>query len=273
MPNTPTLKNPAAIATQRWVNWAFFVLFFLFVIGSLLMSNAELDTYFFRATRWYFGDQNTYTWRAYRLPPETPGAPWYRTTEPPYNGQLFQHTRLFWVYMRQMGETWVTVFLAALVAFYNRRGWKAAVLVAMVTTLTGLASTLIRLTAGRMRPMGSLSELVRNDADNIWILFRGFYTLKDLSFPSGHATLAFALAAVMSYLSPPTRWFWLGWAILCAWSRVVMQAHYYADITAGAAVGWGVGMLFCYLGDKWLAPLPDWPWTKKRTSLGDLAKV
>lgn len=273
MPNNPKLTHPAAIATQRWVHWAFFVLFFLFLIGSLLMNNGHLDTYLFRATRWYFGDQNTYRWNAYRLPADTPGAPWYRTDPPPEDGLMFEKTRLFWIYMRQMGETWVTVFLAILVAFYNRRGWKAAALVAMVTSLTGLASTLIRITAGRMRPMGSLTELVRNDADNIWILFRGFYTTKDLSFPSGHATLAFGLAAVMSYLSPQTRWFWIGWATLCAISRVVQQAHYYADVSAGAAIGWGLGMFVCYLGDQWLEKLPDWPWTKNRETPAPLRNL
>lgn len=260
----PKLSHPSAIATQRWLNWAFFVLFFLFVLGSLLMNNAHLDTYLWRATRWFFGNQNNYSWNRYKLSEPSSDAPWYRMDVPPHESLLYQKTRLFWWYMRQMGEMWVTLSLAALVAFYNRRGWKAAALVGMVTALTGLSSTLVRIVAGRMRPAGSLSEFVRNDGENLWIWFRGFYTTKDLSFPSGHATLAFGLAAVMSYLSPQTRWFWIAWAAMCAWSRVVQQAHFYADITAGAAIGWGLGMLFCYLGDQWLEPLPDWPWGRKR---------
>ncbi len=259
MPNTPQLRHPAAVATQTWVNWAMFVLFFLFVVGALLSDNGRLDTYTWRATRWFFGDQKSYTWAGYHLVTGGKDVPWYRTEAPPYGSQFFQRTQIIWVYARQMGETWVTLSLALFVAYYNRRGWKAAALVGLVTAGTGLFSTLVRLTAGRLRPVGELASGIRNDGENVWVLFRGFYTLKDLSFPSGHATLAFGLAAVMSYLSPQTRWLWIAWAGLCAWSRVIMQAHFYADVAAGAAIGWGVGMLLCVMGDQWLAMLPDWP--------------
>jgi undecaprenyl-diphosphatase len=57
------------------------------------------------------------------------------------------------------------------------------------------------------------------------------------SFPSGHATTAFALAAVIGFLSP--RWFpaVLGLAVLIGVSRVALGAHYPSDVVAGAFVG------------------------------------
>lgn len=57
------------------------------------------------------------------------------------------------------------------------------------------------------------------------------------SFPSDHAALAFAIAAVVAYAYP--RWGWLLFicAILIALSRIYVGVHYPTDIIAGACVG------------------------------------
>lgn len=57
------------------------------------------------------------------------------------------------------------------------------------------------------------------------------------SLPSGHATTAFALAAVVGFLSP--RWFYpaLGLAAVIGLSRLTLGAHYPSDVVAGAIVG------------------------------------
>jgi undecaprenyl-diphosphatase len=63
----------------------------------------------------------------------------------------------------------------------------------------------------------------------------------NLSFPSGHATAAFALAAVLAFHCRKTRWFMVPLAAACAFSRIVMEAHFYSDIVAGGVLGWTAG--------------------------------
>ena len=57
------------------------------------------------------------------------------------------------------------------------------------------------------------------------------------SFPSGHATVAFALALVIAFLWPRSFWPMLALAALVAVSRIILGAHYPTDITAGAVLG------------------------------------
>ncbi len=57
------------------------------------------------------------------------------------------------------------------------------------------------------------------------------------SFPSGHASMAFAYATVMTDADPDNRWLWYGLAGSVAWSRVQLNAHHVRDVVAGAALG------------------------------------
>ena len=67
------------------------------------------------------------------------------------------------------------------------------------------------------------------------------------SFPSGHTTAAFALAAVLSVAWPRGRWLWWGLAAGVAGSRVYLGLHYPSDCLAGALIG--SGMVF---GTVWM---------------------
>jgi len=69
------------------------------------------------------------------------------------------------------------------------------------------------------------------------------------SFPSGHATAAFAVATMQANYHPQQALFWYGGASLIAYSRVKLNRHYYHDVIAGAAVG--------YLTSRWELSRPD----------------
>ncbi len=58
------------------------------------------------------------------------------------------------------------------------------------------------------------------------------------SFPSGHATNAFAVAAVVSIFFPPFFRPTLIWAILVALSRVTLNQHFVSDVVAGGLLGY-----------------------------------
>ena len=61
------------------------------------------------------------------------------------------------------------------------------------------------------------------------------------SFPSGHATVGFACAAVLARAAPRLALPLYALAALVAWSRVHVGVHYPLDVVAGAALGWLIG--------------------------------
>jgi membrane-associated phospholipid phosphatase len=106
--------------------------------------------------------------------------------------------------------------------------------------LSGAATALIKGLAGRSRPYVS-SDTNAHD----FRLGRGFTSGGYASFPSGHTSAAFAVAAVVT--SESQRWWphqtWLvapamyGGATLVGLSRMYNNAHWASDVALGAAIG------------------------------------
>ena len=63
------------------------------------------------------------------------------------------------------------------------------------------------------------------------------------SFPSGHATAAFAAATVESDLHPHEAPLWYTGATLISLSRIRLHRHYPRDVIAGALLGYGTARL------------------------------
>lgn len=85
------------------------------------------------------------------------------------------------------------------------------------------------------------------------------------SFPSGHATTAFSLALTVAFLWPRLLWPMVLLAAAIAFSRVVVGAHYPADILAGAVLG-TVG---AYAVRNWFASRG---WLFERDSSGGVSR-
>ena len=68
------------------------------------------------------------------------------------------------------------------------------------------------------------------------------------SFPSGHATVAFACATVLALAVPRLRWPLLALATVIAFSRVYVGVHYPLDVLAGAVLGVAIGLVVRYFG-------------------------
>jgi membrane-associated phospholipid phosphatase len=163
---------------------------------------------------------------------------------------------LVWALRPQQRSLIIYIFLAALLA-------------------TLCTSTIKELT-GRRRPEWSiamdkereksLQELAAKHPDkyipierrDIWAgprRDRLWFSVKDASFPSGHTTAAFSLAAALALFFPRGRWLWLLCASLSAAARVKSQHHYVEDVLVAAGLTW----LIC----QWVY---SWRWPVRLTS-------
>lgn len=77
------------------------------------------------------------------------------------------------------------------------------------------------------------------------------------SFPSGHASASFAVAAVLATHVPQARWLWYGMACLVSWSRVFRSAHFPTDIVGGALLGVAVGWAVSHRLSQWRGSLRE----------------
>ncbi len=225
----------------------------------LLMNHAALDTLLWRMTRWATGDQDAYKWAVYKQAHAgEKDAPFYMTVDPPFTrmvegtlqGRFYKRTEIFWRVLRALGEPVTTALIIFIVCIYDRRGTTGGLFFVAATAGTGLLGWLIRAIAGRYRP-------INIDGENSWHFFRGFSETRDLSWPSGHATLAFATAAALAYLSPKGKRLFVIVAAGCAITRVVMQAHFYSDVIFGSALGWTFGGIIMRATDRWFGDEDD----------------
>ena len=69
----------------------------------------------------------------------------------------------------------------------------------------------------------------------------------DGSFPSGHATVSFACATVLSFYAPRAAPAFYLLAAAIAWSRVYVGVHYPLDVLGGAALGLGIAIALRWL--------------------------
>jgi 4-amino-4-deoxy-L-arabinose transferase-like glycosyltransferase/membrane-associated phospholipid phosphatase len=122
---------------------------------------------------------------------------------------------------------------------------------------SGIIVQLIKHLAGRPRP-GLTAEGVTGWGPS---MMRGHD-----SFPSGHASSDFALAAVLSTYYPAGGWFWYALAMILAFLRMWFNAHFASDVIIGAAIGMAVGVWVSHLEWRWIwlirhvvagAPAPD----------------
>jgi membrane-associated phospholipid phosphatase len=147
--------------------------------------------------------------------------------------------------LRYPGRAYYTLTVCVILIFLGlrSRGPRAledALLIALASLFSGI-NTIIKWIVGRTRPFHDVGD-IHNVPPFHLIPFRGglhgiFFAEQNLSFPSGDASLAFAMAAAMVMIAPRYRALWWTLGIIVAIERVLEGAHYPSDVTAGAALG------------------------------------
>jgi membrane-associated phospholipid phosphatase len=147
---------------------------------------------------------------------------------------VFQLMRL-WTWL---GFGWVLAAVAA--ALFGIGLWRkqqrlkqAAALSLIALAVSGLVVQTIKHLIGRPRP--KLAD------QGVFGWGPSFQSGHD-SFPSGHTISAFAMAAVLSSFYPSGRWIWYSLAVLVAFTRVYIDAHFASDVFVGAVLGVLIGM-------------------------------
>jgi undecaprenyl-diphosphatase len=156
--------------------------------------------------------------------------------------------------MKMAGDWRFTLAVALALIAWHRDSWRPAGLLALSACLGGVLYTLVKWTAGRRRPVVVIDPLRFSPFVSGW---RGFMDEPNLSFPSGHTTLAFATAATLGICIP--RWRYLFYALACvtAAERVMENAHYLTDTIAGAGLGTLSAYLTYWVMSRLIRPRPE----------------
>lgn len=159
------------------------------------------------------------------------------------------------VSLRTMGVIWPWLGLALLAALWEMRpqmgrervSWKQAagrgLVVAAAPFIAGAITWVLKHVAHRHRPPATEPAAVTHLFDALFGAARHAAGTPGVdpdvwySFPSGHATLAFAGAFAMARLYPRTQVAWFALAVGCAFTRLLAHAHHLSDVVFGAGVG------------------------------------
>lgn len=104
--------------------------------------------------------------------------------------------------------------------------------------LSGVAVQVVKFLVGRVRP-----NLI-HDRSVFYGPFGMFNHGRSLamdSMPSGHTTVAFAMACILSRHFPARARLWFCLSLCVAMARVVLDRHFLSDVLYGAALGLAIG--------------------------------
>ncbi len=149
----------------------------------------------------------------------------------PLDRDGYQQTKWFWNAVRFPVNIFGALLIFFVLMLLHRRGGWVALRGLVSVTAAGAATWAIQSLTGRIRPNQAESHLTFLGPA------AGLDPVAPVCFPSGEATMGFAMATFLARIAPQyAALFFIG-AVLASLARLVQGAHYLSDVTAGAVVG------------------------------------
>ncbi len=146
----------------------------------------------------------------------------------PHNGL----TDLFAKLLSGVGTAGIIWFILAIILFLKEEKKNHWFFVPVILAGIGswvLVEAILKPLIGRARPAIEMGAIIVGNGNH------------DYSFPSGHATIAWAMAVVLSQKEPRLKWLFYILAILISLSRIYLGKHFPLDVLVGALLGWSIG--------------------------------
>lgn len=161
---------------------------------------------------------------------------------------LAKGSALAW-WMKLPGDFRLILGVAVALAILVPRQWRRAIPLALSGPLVGLTYLFVKWCVGRHRPVIEIAPFTFHP------FARGLSGLigaeKGLSFPSGHAAMAFAAATCLAAMAGRGGAVFYLFAVGVAAERVLENAHYLSDVVAGAGFGICCGLLSLRITCGW----------------------
>ena len=134
-----------------------------------------------------------------------------------------------------LGHIGTCAAIGVILCVVHAHRWRAGLVFWASGLTAGALYALVKWCVGRTRPFKGVDAFeLQPFVGGIRALFIG---MPNSTFPSGHATLVFAMAACLHRFYPRIGWLFYTLASCVAVARVLRGAHYLSDVVAGAGVG------------------------------------
>jgi len=157
--------------------------------------------------------------------------------------QIIPHNRFFdyfFSFFSLQGDSifiWILIILFLVIFEEWKNHWFVVFFIIAFSTSAVFINYGLKNIVQRPRPSSFIQKnLVTNDV-----------CPRDFSFPSGHASTAFAAAAILSGFDKKRKYSYYFLALLIALSRVYLGCHFFLDIISGAIIGYLIGKFYYQL--------------------------
>jgi membrane-associated phospholipid phosphatase len=152
-------------------------------------------------------------------------------------------TNLFYKYFTHVGDGLFAIALGILLLFIS---FKKGLYVLLSYAFAGITSSIVKHCVNYTRPYAFFDYYKKHLKLNI---VDGVEMLGERSFPSGHATAAFAVFSALAFCTESRilKFIFLVIAVNAAFSRVYLSQHWLFDVFVGSLIGFTYAVILYFV--------------------------